>query len=851
MIAVALRGLAGRKLRAALTALAIVLGVAMVSGTYVFTDTTERATDALFTGAYTGSDAVISGKKIVDAPTSGGATVSAELLAAVRALPEVEAASGGIADVARLVDHEGNPISVRDSAIGFSVDARQDRFNPVQLTDGRWPSGSGEVAIDAGTAEKNGFAIGDTIGVAARKPLRRFTISGFAAFPRLDSIGRLTFAIFDNPTAQAFFGKRGRFDEIYVAAKKGVSPQELVRSIEPILPADSHVLTGDAKVRSQSAGTNKDLAVVQKFLLAFGAAALFVGAFVIFNTLAITVAQRTRELATLRTLGASRRQVLAAVMLEALAIGAAGSVVGLFAGVGLAKGLSALFAALGSAVPQTGTVLATRTVLVSLLVGILITLVAALAPAARATSVPPISAVREGATLPRSPLAPYAPYIAGSVAALGLGLLGAGLFAPGIGVTTVLLLSAIGCLALFVGVALISSRLVKPLASLLGRPAGLLAGAPGRLARENTVRAPARTAVTASALMIGIALVTFVAVLGHALRTSVGRAVDGVVRADYVVTADSGAGPLTPAVAATLATQPGVETLSAVREEQAKAFNADERVAGIDATTITEVMSFDWTQRSRTALARLGADGAVVQRAFAADHDLRVGSSFRLTTAQGKKLTLTVRGIYAPPRFDPVLAPIAISQHTFDASFDRPQNALTLVNTNGGPSAEHARVLRGALKAFPEAELRTKAEFITVREKEIRNLLQLLYVLLALSLLVSLLGMINTLALSVFERTRELGMLRAVGMTRRQARRMIRHESVITALIGAALGLPLGIFLAALVTRALRSEGVVFSLPAVTLAGFALVAVVAGVLAAVLPARRAARLNVLEALQYE
>jgi len=253
----------------------------------------------------------------------------------------------------------------------------------------------------------------------------------------------------------------------------------------------------------------------------------------------------------------------------------------------------------------------------------------------------------------------------------------------------------------------------------------------------------------------------------------------------------------------------------------------------------------------RGPLARLGADGAVVQRDFASDHHLSVGSSFRLITAQGKALPLTVRGIYAPPRFDPVLAPIAISQRAFDSSFERPQNVLTLVNVSGPPSPKHASALRGALQTFPEAKLRTKAEFITLREKEIRNLLQLLYVLLALSLLVSLLGMINTLALSVFERTREIGMLRAVGMTRRQARRMIRHESVITALIGAALGLPLGIFLAALVTRALRGEGVVFALPAVTLAGLALVAVVTGVLAAVLPARRAARLNVLEALQYE
>lgn len=851
MIAVALKGVAGRKLRAALTALAIVLGVAMVSGTYVFTDTAERAIDTLFTGAYTGSDAVISGKKVVDEPTSAGATVPAGLLAEVKALPGVEAVSGGIVDVARLIDHDGNPISFRNSAIGFSVDAHQDRFNPVRLTAGRWPSGLNEVAIDGGTAAREGFAVGETIGVAAREPVKRFTISGLAEFPKVDSIGGLTFAIFDNPTAQAFFGKRDRFDEIYVAAKDGVSPDELVRAIRPVLPAGAQVVTGTAEVRSQAKGTNKELALVQKFLLAFGGAALFVGAFVIFNTLAITVAQRTRELATLRTLGASRRQVLGAVMLEALVIGALGSALGLFLGVGLAKGLNVLFAALGSDVPHTGTVLAARTVLVSLLTGILITLVAALVPAVRATSVPPISAVREGATLPRSPLALYAPYVSSTAVALGVALLAAGLFAPGVGVTTVLVLSALGCVALFLGIALVSSRLVRPLASLLGRPAARLAGAAGRLARENAVRNPARTAVTASALMVGIALVTFVAVLGHALRTSVGRAVDGVVRAEYVVTADDGIGALAPAVAEALASSPGVETLSAVREEQAQVFGADARVAGVDPATIAATMEFRWTQGSDRALALLGGDGAVLQRDFAADHDLGLGSSFRVATAPGKALTLKVKGIYAPPRFDPVLAPIAISQQAFDSSFERPQNALTLVNVSGAPSEEQANSLQRALKPFPEAELQTKGEFIALREKEIRNLLQLLYVLLALSLLVSLLGMVNTLVLSVFERTRELGMLRAVGMTRRQTRRMIRHESVITALIGATLGMPLGIFLAALVTQALRSEGVVFSVPAATLVAFALVAVVAGVLAAVMPARRAAGLNVLDALQYE
>ena len=847
---VALRGLAGRKLRAALATLAVVLGVAMVSGTYVFTDTIEGAIDTLLTEAYTGSDAVVSAKDVVDLPADGRPTVPAELLAEVRALPEVEAVSGGIVDTARLIDKNGEPISTHDAAVGVSVDAAEPRFNPLRLADGRWPTGSQEVVVDAATGAEHGFAVGDQIAVAGPGPVQRFTISGVAEFTTLDSLGGLTLAIFDPATAQSFLDKAGRFDEILVAAKEGVSPEELVRTIQPILPAGAEVATGEAEVATQAQGSNEDIAVVRKFMLAFGGLALFVGAFVILNTLSTTVAQRTRELATLRTLGASRRQVLGSVLLESLVIGALGSAIGLLLGPVLAKGLSALFTALGQDLPEIGVVIATRTIFVSLLVGILITLVAGLIPALRATSVPPIAAVREG-SLPTSPLAPYAPYVAGAAIALGVGLLAFGMFAGGLSVTGVLLLLALGCLVLFVGVALISSRLVTPLASILAWPAAHVAGAAGRLARQNSVRNPARTAATASALMIGLALVTFVAVLGQGLRSSLGDAVEQVVRADYVVTSDDGFGLLTPQAGRALATQPGVETVSGVRQGTASVFGSDELVAGVDPATITHVVSFDWDQRSEASLAALGASGAVLQRGFADEHELGVGSRFSIETAQGKRLELTVRGIHTPPTLDPILGPILVSQQTFDSTFERPQDALVLVAPHGEPSGEKSTALAQALRRFPEAELQTKAEFAEGRQKEIKDLLSVLYVLLSLSMVVSLFGMVNTVVLSVFERTRELGMLRAIGMTRRQVRRMIRHESVITALIGAALGLPLGIFLAALATRALADEGVAFSLPGSTLVVFALIAIGAGLLAAALPARRAARLNVLEALQYE
>jgi putative ABC transport system permease protein len=492
VIRVALKGIAGRKLRTALTMLAVVLGVAMVSGTYVFTDTIEKAIDTLLTDAYTGSDAVVSAQDVVELPAGERPTIPARLAAKVRAVPEVAAVSGAITDTARLIGKDGAPISTREESIGVNVDAAEPRFNPLRLTAGRWPSGPREIAIDSGTASGHDFAVGDAIGVAADGPVRRFTIVGTAEFTTLDSLGGLTLAIFDTPTAQAFLGKSGRFDEILVAAKKGVSPETLVRAIRPILPRGAEVATGEAEVRTQAKGSNEDIALVRKFMLAFGGLALFVGGFVIFNTLSTTVAQRTRELATLRTLGASRRQVLGSVVVESLVIGAAASALGLLLGPALARGLTALFVALGQDLPQIDAVIASRTVVVSLLVGVSITVVAGLFPALRATSVPPISAVREGA-LPRSPLAPYAPYAAGAAIAAGVGVLAFAMFAGGLSVSWVLILLAVGCFVLFVGVALISSRLVRrwPRSS-RGRSRGSPARPAGSRARTPYAIPPAR-----------------------------------------------------------------------------------------------------------------------------------------------------------------------------------------------------------------------------------------------------------------------------------------------------------------------------------------------------------------------
>jgi putative ABC transport system permease protein len=856
VIRVALRGLAGRKLRAALTAFAVVLGVAMVSGSYVITDTISKAFNAILADSYKGTSAVVSGREVIEFSSSGNPTVPAGLLAQVKALPEVEAAAGGFVDIenesneAKLIDKKGQAISPRGDAptFGFGMNGSDERFSPLKLAEGEWASARDEVAIDAGTAEKYGFEVGDPIGVAAGGPVEQFRVTGLVKLGSVDSIGNATISVFDVATAQALFDKKGQFDSISVAAAPGVSPAELVRAIEPVLPSSAEVSTAAELADAAAKDIERDASAVRYVLFGFGGIALFVGAFVILNTLSITVAQRTREFATLRTLGASRRQVLRSVLLEGLVLGLFASLIGLFLGLGLAVVMEAIFAALGIELPEAGTVFASRTVIVSLLVGTTITLLASLVPALRATRVPPIAAVREGATLPRSRLAPFAPWIGLSTIALGVAAFAYGLFVPGLGAKEVLLLLGLGCIALFVGVALIASRLVRPLAALVGWPAGRLGGSAGKLARANAVRNPGRTASTAAALMIGLALVTFVAVLGQVIKTSFASQTDRIVQSDYLLTAQDGFSPFPTEAGETLASAPGVELVSSVRSDSALVLDDEQAVAGIDPATIAKVSELTWARGSDDVLAGLAGDRAIVHEDFAKEHNLGVGTRFGLTTGQGKRLEVEVTGIFAETA---VPAPVAISVAAFDASFARPQDVVTFVNVRGDASAAQTEALERAVTRFPDADVQTKDTYVENREGEFSTFLNIVYGLLALSVVVSLFGMVNTLVLSVFERTRELGMLRAVGMTRRQARRMVRHESVITALIGAALGMPLGIFLAGLVTVALRDEGLTFSLPISTLVVFALIAITAGILAAILPARRASRLNVLEALQYE
>jgi putative ABC transport system permease protein len=847
MIAVALKGLAGRKVRALLTAFAVVIGVAMVSGTLVLTDTMQKAFDGIFTASYEQTDAVIAGKEIVKGSQSGAATVPEALLTKVRALPEVAAAGGTISPTesneAEIFGRDGKAMGSGGAPrFGLGIDASLPQFSPLKLKTGRWPEGPRQVALDAGTAASENFRVGDTVTVSALGAKRRYEVTGIASFGGVDSLGGATMAIWDLPTAQTVLHKQGRFDGISIAAKESTSPAALIRAVQPLVPASLEVKDAEQQAAADANETNVIVNVIRYFLLGFGAIALFVGAFVIFNTLSITVAQRTREFATLRTLGASRKQVMRSVVIEGLVIGLLASVVGLFAGVGLAK----LLTAIGGDLPEAGLVFAVRTVLISLALGTVITLLASVTPALRATRVPPIAAVREGSTLPPSRFAAHSLKTAVVVIAASVAAICVAIFASGLGAMAIVLLLCLGILALFLGVALAAPHMVKPLTRLVGLPARRSGGVAGDLANANSVRNPSRTASTAAALMIGLTLVTVVAVLGAGLRSTVESAVTDQVSAPYIVDGIDGA-PFEAAEGDALARVPGVDTASHVRVDKALVAGEEKDVTGVDPATIARFYKFDWTEGSAAAVGQLGSGGALVTQTYADDQDITVGERLSVQTASGDKRAVVVRGIYDPPEIEQMLGSITIAQQAFDEVFPQPKNKFTFLDAD----ADANQALTLAAAGFSDAAVHTGDAFAKDYTEGFASFLNFLYVLLAFSVVVSLFGMVNTLVLTVFERTRELGMLRTIGMTRRQARRMIRHESIITALIGAALGLPLGIFLAMLVTQALSQYDIGISIPLPELVAFTVVAILAGLGAAIVPARRASRLNVLDALHYE
>lgn len=975
----ALRAVLGRKLRTALTALAIVLGVAMISGTYVLTDSIDQAFDRLFSEIRATSTAVVTGKPAFDLAGGGvEPTFDEALLEEIRALPGVAEAEGSVSsDSTQIIGRDGKALVFGGAPnLGFSIADGESRFNPLALVEGSWP-GSGEVAIDARTASEAGLEVGETIGIQAEGPLERLRLVGTFEFRAGLFLGGATLAGFDLPTAQRLFDKVGKLDEIAIAAKPGVEPEELVAQVEEILPPGTQVRTGEEQAAAEASETSEFISFLRTFLLAFAGIALFVGSFVIANSLSITIAQRTREFATLRTIGATSRQVLGLVLLESLVVAIVASVVGIFAGLALATGLFELFDALGFTLPNTGLVLETRTIIVALAAGIVVTVLASVYPGLRATSVAPIAAVREGAILPGEPLdavrglwravvvvllgalltvaviglAPGGTVASvalavvalaivllgcalfpsrglGAIAAgaLGLGALLYGLFAPDLGTTRVLLWIGVGVLLAFFAAARVTTplipglvRVVSPVArwavfalsalawplfalpfwllrrgvwgpgGSLARLGSFLGGAlvnpllvpivlalaaaraltrfepewpvalPGvvpdastsRIGRENARRNPQRTASTASALMIGLALVTLVAALAAGIVQTFRGAVDELWKesdSDYGITAQNNFSPIPIDAAEAAARAPGVLAVMNVRTGQVRVLGKTIFATAVDPTA-RELINLRWRDGTQDVLAELGAEGAFVDEGFADENDLAVGSTLELTFPDGQRAAFVVRGIFEPPTGGSPFGDVTISTEAWDARVANPRNLYSFVAMEGDVTPENTRALEAALADFPNAKVQTREEFVESQIAGLNAVLNILYVLLALSVLVSLFGIVNTLVLAVFERTREIGMLRAIGMTRRQVRRMIRHESVITALVGAAVGIVLGIVLAAVLIA--RIDFIDFAFPSAQIVVFLLASVLVGVAAAILPARRAARLDPLEAIAYE
>ena len=852
MIRFAVRGLLSRKLRTALTALAIVLGVAMISGTYVLTDSIDQAFDKIFTEIRSGSDAVITGKSPfaigegsgVDAPP-----LDQSLLQEVQGLPGIAEAEGSVdSETTQLIDEDGDAIVYGGAPnLGFSIADPESPFNPLTLVEGEWP-GPDEVVVDRETASKEDLEVGDTIGVQAEGPVQRLRIAGIIQFSSGLTIGGATLAGFDLETAQRLMDKEGQLDEIAVAAKPGVTPQDLTEQTREILPETAQVRTGIIQAAEDAADTNEFVTFLQAFLLAFGGIALFVGSFVIANSLSITIAQRTRELATLRMLGASRRQVLASIVVESLAMGVLASLVGLFVGLLLAEALFWLFDAVGFTLPNTGLVFQTRTIVVALLAGILVSLLASLRPAIRATRVPPIAAVREGATIPATRYSRLRGAGALLMTALGFALLLYGLFAGGLDTTAILIWMGLGALLVFLGIALFSSRLVRPLVQVLGAPAARIGGVAGLLARDNARRNPQRTASTAAALMIGLALVTLVATLAAGITRSFEDAVNRIFVGDFAITAQNNFSPIPIEAADAAAQVAGVTAVGNVRTGETLVFDSVEFSTAVNEQA-GEVINLEWVEGSQRAFAELGEDGAFVDDEYAEDHGLRPGSPVEVTFPNGNRRSFAIEGIFDPGSGGSPFGAVTISAGVWDAEVPRPRNLYSFLKMEGGATDESLAALERALDDFPNAKAQTRQAFIDNQIAGLSSILNILYVLLALSIVVSLFGIVNTLVLTVFERTREIGMLRAIGMTRRQIRRMIRHESVITALIGAAIGIALGIGLAALLVY--RVDFIVFAFPTAQVIAFVIAAIVVGIVAAIFPARRAARLDPLEAISYE
>ncbi|GAA4593058.1 ABC transporter permease [Planotetraspora phitsanulokensis] len=837
-----LKNLAAHKLRLGLTALAVVLGTAFVAGTLIFSGTTDKAFDELFAEGTQTVDVTVQGTRAFTGGTDDLAAkpVPASVLDQVRRVDGVAEARGQITGFAAIVGRDGKIVGGNgppQMGIGWPSS-----LSDYTLVSGRGPAAPDEVALDSVTAQKTGYTTGDQVKAVAKGPAEPYEVVGVFKVGAKGQTGGVTYAAFEPSTAQRLLAEPGAFSGIVAKAADGVSPAELAGRVNAVVPAGFEAITAQQAADDAAGDVKELLGFLSTFLLTFGVISIFVGSFIIFNTFSMLVAQRTRDLALLRAVGASRRQVTLAVMGEALGVGLLGSIAGLLAGAGLAVGLRGLFSAVGADLPTTGLVIAPSTVVWTLTVGVAVTLVAAFFPARRAAKTPPVAALRDDVAPPVRSLRARA-VAGGLLGAAGGALLATGLTGDG---GDPLALVGAGALLVFLAVAMLSPLFARPVTRLLGAPLVRLFGTTARLGSGNAQRNPRRTSATAAALMIGMALIATVSVLAASMTASIDKSLDGSLGADFQVSAGGGFGPpgsFDPSVAADLAAVPGVKSATPMTYAQVRL--GDQQVFAAVGDPAELAGPFGLEMESGTLAA--GADEILVDAGTAAAGGWTTGSAVRAQYADGAFATIRIAGVYAD---NPMAGPYLLGEATHAAHY--PDSRVSTVLVVKAPAADAAAVRRGlesSLAAYPNLTLQDRSDIKEQARASVGQLLTMITALLVLSIVIAILGIINTLALSVIERTREIGLLRAVGMGRRQLRRMIRYESVLISVFGALLGIAVGIGFGWAVQRALAGQGIdVLAVPAGRLGAYLAAAALVGVLAAVWPARRAARMDVLRAI---
>ena len=834
---VTLKGLLAHKLRLLLTAMAIILGVTFISGTLVLTDTLHATFAGLFGNIYSKIDFQVRGVAQLGTNSANAVRdpIPESLLAKVQAIRGVETADGTVEGYAQFVAPDGKAIETTEAptlGINYNDDPQ---ISALRIIAGGPPVHGNDVLMDEGTAQKYGFTVGQSVRILFAGPSRTFTITGIAEFGSASNLAGATLAGFTLPTAQDVLQEPGVLDAINVVTTPGADQPAVQKDIAKVLPPGVQVVTGQTVIQENTNAVDQALSFFNTALLIFAFISLFVGAFTIYNTFSIIVGQRTRELALLRVVGASRRQVFRSVLAEAAIVGFVASAAGIGLGVLAAVGLKALISGFGISLPPGPLTFEPRTVVVGLVVGTGVTVAAAIGPARNAVRIAPVAALSDHVA--ETAISLKRLFVWGAVLAVaGAVLLAVGLSAPAVA------LVGIGAVCLFVGVAMLAPSLARPLSGMIGRPLARLLGEPGKLGRANSMRSPRRTAQTASALMVGLALVSATAVFGASLSRSATSSVDQAISAGLIVTPTGAEGGFSQLVPQAAAAVPGVTAETTV---YAGRFEVRGLLQFLTAVTTQNLSSTVILRMTAGTPAALDAGDLLIDSTTASNDHLSVGDTVPVRFARTGPTTLRIGGIY---QANALIGSYVVSDAVFEAHYySRHTPAAVLLTTSGSEAA-----VRNALAAYPNVQVQTRAQFEQSQASSVNQLLGLVYALLALAVLIALIGIINTLMLSVIERTREIGLLRAVGMRRRQVRSMVRSEAVILAVFGAIIGIVIGTPMGLALVAALRQQGINETVvPVSNLIIFLVLAGVLGLLAATWPARRAAKLDVLAAIATE